>query len=185
MSVKLLPGVGAMLPGGLRLEFGADPEQALSVLRSAAAHLTAQRTCFAGEMDGRRSLPDAHESWLSGLVFYPEWDFVAEVGSIAVRLLGGGPGETGRLCGIEAHGFESGGEIALHGVQLDGMAISDLDLTIPDLSREPPGAVVSEQLALRLRLHREQVTSVLLYDGRPETWAACCNGRARCLEFHR
>ncbi|WP_109510199.1 hypothetical protein [Nocardioides speluncae] len=181
MSVKLLPGIGAMLPGGLTLEFGAGPEKALEVLRASAAHLTAQRTCFGGEMDGRRSLPDAHESWLSGLVFYPEWDFVAEVGSIAVRLLGGGPGETGRLSCIEAHGFESGGEIALDGVQLAGIAVDDLGLTIPDLSRQPPGAVVSEQLALRLRLQRERVTTVLLYDGRPETWAACCAGRARCL----
>lgn len=183
MSVKLLPGVGAMLPGGLTLEFGIGPEQALAVLRSSAAHLTAQRTNYAGPIDGRRSLSDAHESWLSGLVFYAEWDFVAEIGSVAVRLLGGGPGETGRLSCLEAHAFESGAEIALEGVQLAGISVSDLDLTIPDLSREPPGAVVSEQLALRLRLQREQVTSVLLYDGRPDTWAACCTGRARCLAF--
>lgn len=185
MSVKLLPGVGAMLPGGMNLEFGIGPEQAREVLRMSAAHLTAQRTCFGGEIDGRRSLADAHESWLSGLVFYPEWDYVAEIGSVAVRLLGGGPGETGRLSCIEAHAFESGGEVVLEGVQLAGTSVSDLEFTIPDLSREPPGAVVSDQLALRLRLHRENVTSVLLYDARPDTWAKCCAGRARCLEFGR
>lgn len=191
--LELLREVGVELPGGAGLlKFGMTPGEVLELLPP--DRVTHHRQCMGLTLDQYAELRHAHDAWLGGLLFEPEWNFDAEVGGVVLGFGGGGPGATDRLARVEiqARTQPDGPEVtpvAWDDIDLFGYPAAEIVAVLPGASAQPDGPPSAEmsvdELGLRLSRatpaaeHWERVTLV-----GPEAggWGACCTGGLVCAE---
>ncbi|MEU5954375.1 hypothetical protein [Streptomyces sp. NPDC047525] len=190
--LELLREVGVELPGGAGLlKFGMTPGEVLELLPP--DRVTHHRQCMGLTLDQYAELRHAHDAWLGGLLFEPDWSFDAELGGVVLGFGGGGPGATDRLARVEiqaraqADGPEST-PVAWDDIDLFGYPAAEIAAVLPGIPSPggpPPAEMAVDELGLRLSRatptaeHWERVTLVGPGSG---GWGACCAGGLVCAE---
>ncbi|MFH8486703.1 hypothetical protein [Streptomyces longisporoflavus] len=191
--LELLREVGVELPGGAGLlKFGMTPGEVLELLPP--DRVTHHRQCMGLTLGQYAELRHAHDAWLGGLLYEPEWSFDAELDGVVLGFGGGGPGATERLARVEiqARARTDGPEaipVAWDDIDLFGYPAAEIVAVLPGGAAAPDAPPLAEmgvdELGLRLSRatptaeHWERVT--LLGPG-AGSWGACCAGGLVCAE---
>ncbi|MGW5867699.1 hypothetical protein ACWFRJ_36790 [Streptomyces sp. NPDC055239] len=197
--LELLREVGVELPGGAGLlKFGMTPGEILELLPP--DKVTHHRQCMGLTLGQYAELRHAHDAWLGGLLFEPDWSFGAEFDGVVLGFGGGGPGATDRLARVEiqaraqadGRGGKGGAEstpVAWDDIDLFGYPAAEIVAVLPGLaaaSDEPPPAELAvDDLGLRLSRARPTVEHwerVTLFGPGSGSWGACCAGGLVCAE---
>ncbi|MFG2503140.1 hypothetical protein ACGFSB_33645 [Streptomyces sp. NPDC048441] len=193
--LELLREVGVELPDGAGLvRFGMTPGEILELLPS--GRVTRRRQCMGLTLSQYAELRHAHDAWLGGLLFEPEWSFDAEFDGVVVGFGGGGPGATDRLARVEiqARSQEDGPgvtstPVAWEDIDLFGYPATEIVAVLPgaDAAPDDPPPADMTVAELGLRLSRPKPTAdrwerVTLIGPRSGEWGACCEGGLVCAE---
>ncbi|MFC9327113.1 hypothetical protein [Kitasatospora sp. NPDC057015] len=190
--LTLRPGVGVTLPGpaGL-LKFGMSPAEVHGLL-TAGAEVRRSRPSIRLALAQYAELRHAHDAWLSGLLYEPEWNLSAVLDGVVLTVGGGGPDSPQGLARIDLRAEEAsaGPEpavVAWDDIDLFGYPADEIESVLPAPAAVPdtaPADVMVEPLGLRLwrggpteSAHWRGVTLV-----GPESggWRTCCPGRLVC-----
>ncbi|MEU6003321.1 hypothetical protein [Streptomyces sp. NPDC047197] len=195
--LELLREVGVELPGGAGLlKFGMTPGEVLELLPP--DRVTHHRQCMGLTLDQYAELRHAHDAWLGGLLFEPEWNFDAELDGVVLGFGGGGPGATDRLARVEIQarrqpdGQADGPEatpVAWDDIDLFGYPAAEIVAVLPWAGAPPGGPPLAEMAVdeLGLRLSRATPTTerwerVTLVGPESGGWGSCCAGGLVCAE---
>ncbi|MFG2651879.1 hypothetical protein [Streptomyces sp. NPDC048436] len=190
--LELLREVGVELPGGAGLlKFGMAPGEILEKLPP--DKVTRHRQCLGLTLSQYAELRHAHDAWLGGLLFEPEWNFDAEFDGVVLGFGGGGPGATDRLSRVEirTRTRQGGAEVtpvAWEDIDLFGYPATEIVAVLPGAAAAdgtPPAEVTVAELGLRLS--RTDPTAdrwerVTLLGPESGGWGACCAGGLVCAE---
>ncbi|MGW0908954.1 hypothetical protein [Streptomyces sp. NPDC002853] len=189
--LELLREVGVELPGGSGLlKFGMAPGEVLELLPP--DKVTRHRQCMGLTLDQYAELRHAHDAWLGGLLFEPEWNFDAEFDGVVLAFGGGGPGLTDRLARVEIQAHPDRPEVtpvAWEDIDLFGYPAAEIVAVLPGAPTSPggppPADVAVGKLGLRLSRARptaEHWERVTLFGPESGSWGACCAGGLVCAE---
>lgn len=191
--LELLREVGVELPGGAGLlKFGMTPGEVLELLPP--DRVTRHRQCMGLTLGQYAELRHAHDAWLGGLLFEPEWNFDAELDGIVLGFGGGGPGATDRLARVEIQAQARSGRaeptpVAWEDIDLFGYPAAEIVAVLPGTAATPggppPAEVAVDELGLRLSRARpaaEHWERVTLFGPTSGSWGACCAGGLFCAE---
>lgn len=189
--LELLREVGVELPGGAGLlKFGMAPGEILEKLPP--GKVTRHRQCMGLTLSQYAELRHAHDAWLGGLLFEPEWNFDAEFDGVVLRFGGGGPGVTDRLFRVEIQtrprrGGPEATPVAWEDIDLFGYPATEIMAVLPGATPvpegPPPAEVTVAELGLRLtrtapKSDRWDRATLLGPDS--GAWGACCAGGLVC-----
>ncbi|MGW7070516.1 hypothetical protein ACWGII_34320 [Streptomyces sp. NPDC054855] len=191
--LELLREVGVELPGGAGLlKFGMTPGEVLELLPP--DKVTHHRQCMGLTLDQYTELRHAHDAWLGGLLFEPEWNFDAELDGVVLGFGGGGPGVTDRLARVEIQARArpdrpEATPVAWDDIDLFGYPAAEIVAVLPGATAAsggpPPADVAVGELGLRLSRGRptaEHWERVTLFGPGSGSWGACCAGGLVCAE---
>ncbi|MGW5737335.1 MULTISPECIES: hypothetical protein [Streptomyces] len=191
--LELLREVGVELPGGAGLlKFGMTPGEVLELLPP--EKVTRHRQCMGLTLDQYAELRHAHDAWLGGLLFEPEWSFDADLDGVVLGFGGGGPGVTDRLARLEIQARARADRpeptpVAWEDIDLFGYPAAEIVAVLPGAGPAPggppPAEVAVDELGLRLSRARptaEHWERVTLFGPGSGSWGACCAGGLVCAE---
>ncbi|MEV2255073.1 hypothetical protein AB0I94_31600 [Streptomyces sp. NPDC050147] len=191
--LELLREVGVELPGGAGLlKFGMTPGEVLELLPP--DRVKRHRQCMGLTLGQYAELRHAHDAWLGGLLFEPEWNFDAELDGIVLGFGGGGPGATDRLARVEIQAPARSDRaeptpVAWDDIDLFGYPAAEIVAVLPGAAASPAGPPPAEVAVgeLGLRLSRARPTAehwerVTLFGPGSGSWGACCAGGLVCAE---
>lgn len=191
--LELLREVGVELPDGALVRFGMTPDEILEMLPS--DRVRRRRQCMGLTLSQYAELRHAHDAWLGGLLFEPEWSFDAEFDGVVLGFGGGGPGATDRLARVEVQARTQGSEgpgmtpVAWDDIDLFGYPATEIVAVLPGAAAGPEGPPPADMTVaeLGLRLSRAKPTAdrwerVTLIGPRSGSWGACCEGGLVCAE---
>ncbi|WP_371530497.1 hypothetical protein OG302_35470 [Streptomyces sp. NBC_01283] len=191
--LELLREVGVELPGGAGLlKFGMTPGEVLELLPP--DRVTHHRQCMGLTLGQYAELRHAHDAWLGGLLFEPEWSFDAELDGVVLGFGGGGPGVTDRLARVEIQARAEPDRpeatpVAWDDIDLFGYPAAEIVAVLPGATAEPggppPAELAVDELGLRLSRARpaaEHWERVTLFGPGSGSWGACCAGGLVCAE---
>ncbi|MFE3147575.1 hypothetical protein ACFXJ6_13040 [Streptomyces sp. NPDC059218] len=189
--LELLPGTGVALPGGagvLRFRTSADAAEDLLTASADRVHLGMQ--CGSLTIKDYSELRHAHDAWLGGYLFQPDWNTVAVFDGFRLTLAGGGPDAADGLARIEVWhepgpSGTPGAAVVWDGVDLFGHPAEEVLPVLPEAVRLPEPATDVVVPALGLRLEAGAPTGdrwrrLALTDPESDGWARCCAGRFHC-----
>ncbi|MFI6087661.1 hypothetical protein [Streptomyces sp. NPDC051218] len=194
--LELLREVGVELPGGAGLlKFGMTPGEVLELLPP--DRVTYHRQCMGLTLDQYAELRHAHDAWLGGLLFEPEWSFDADLDGVVLGFGGGGPGVTDRLARVEIQARPRAGgaehpeatPVAWDDIDLFGYPAAEIVAVLPGAIASPggppPEEVAVDELGLRLSRAKpaaERWDRVTLFGPGSGSWRSCCAGGLVCAE---
>ena len=189
--LELRREIGVELPDGAGLlRFGMTPGEIVELLP--AGRITRRRQCMGLTLDQYEELRHAHDAWLSGMLFEPEWNFDVEFDGVVLGFGGGGPGATDRLARVEIRAWSGAEEpipVAWNDIDLFGYPAAEIEAVLPGVTtagQDPPQADLAVE-SLGLRLSRTRPTTdrwerVTLLGPEFGSWGACCDGGLACAK---
>ncbi|MFE2918003.1 hypothetical protein [Kitasatospora indigofera] len=191
--LTLRPGVGVALPNAAGLlRFGMSPAEVHGLL-TAGGEVRRSRPIMRLALAQYAELRHAHDAWLSGLLFEPDWNLSAVVDGVVLTVGGGGPGAPEGLARIDIRADDPSagpepGVVAWDDIDLFGYPADEIASVLPDPAAVPgtaPADVMVEPLGLRLwrggPTESADWRGVTLLGPGAGGWRTCCPGALVCV----
>ncbi|MFE6665945.1 hypothetical protein ACFVFH_20610 [Streptomyces sp. NPDC057697] len=189
--LELLPGTGVLLPDGAGvLRFGTGAEATRDLLTATASRVHPGMRCGSLTLKEYSELRHAHDAWLGGYLFQPDWNTVAHFDGLRLLSAGGGPDAADALARIEVwreppSSEAAGTAVVWDGVDLFGHPAEETLRVLPEAVRLPGPRTDATVPALGLRLEGDGAAGtpwrrLSMAGPEPDGWGRCCGGRSRC-----